>query len=66
MKYSIKWEIKISNEYKERLLNLMAQGYLSESWIIIYKHIHVGTEIFNKEIRDIQMDFIVNNLEVIL
>ena len=65
MKYSLKWEIEMSLEYQEMLLNLMAQGYFSKLYKGIMNIEIEGIKIFSKEIHDIQFQFIADNIEVI-
>ena len=62
--YSMKWEIEMSQAYKEDLLNLFAQGYFSELWEQIMRHNHEAIKVFAKEINDIQFQFLADNLDV--
>lgn len=50
--YSIKWNVEFSTEYMEYLLNLATQGYFSELWEEITKHVIVAKDVFIKELHD--------------
>ena len=59
---SIKWDIELSDEYKEYLLNLVAQGYYSELYEQIVLHNKHAIEIFVKEVNEIQFKFLGDNI----
>lgn len=60
--YSLKWNIEMSQEYKEYLLNLFAQGFFSELWEQIIIHNHEALKVFAKEVNDIQYKFLADHL----
>ena len=65
-KYSLKWDIEMSDEYKEYLLNLMAQGYLGELWEQIALHNIKAIKIFVKEVNDVQFKFLKEHIGILI
>jgi len=65
-KFSIKCEIELSQEYKEYLLNLFAQGYFSEIWEQIILHNDLAIKLFIRELNELQYGFLGENIDLIV
>ena len=53
-KFAVKWDIELGEIYLEHLLNLIHQGYFTESWDQITKHTLVASKVFVNELINLQ------------